>query len=49
VVWREVHRGNGSEPVGVPHGVEFIDINHTNLDNLRRILQSREFGSKNTH
>jgi hypothetical protein len=49
VVWRENHRPNGSEPVGVPHGIEFVDINDTNLENLRRILQSREFGSKGSH
>ncbi len=49
VVWRETHRLNGSEPVGVPHGIEFTDINSGNLDNLRRILQSREFGSKGGH
>ena len=49
VVWREIHRPNGSEPVGVPHGIEFIDINDANLENLRRILQSREFGSKSSH
>ncbi len=46
VVWREIHRGNGSEPVGVPHGIEFIDINDASLETLRRILQSREFGAK---
>jgi hypothetical protein len=46
VVWRESHRQNGGEPVGVPHGIEFTDINRSNLENLRRILQSREFGSK---
>ena len=46
VVWREIHR-NGSEPMGVPHGIEFIDINDANLENLRRILQTREFGTKN--
>lgn len=49
VVWRENHRPNGSEPIGVPHGIEFTDINYSNLEDLRRILQSREFGSKNTH
>jgi len=49
VVWRENHRPNGNEPVGVPHGLEFIDINDANLENLRHILQSREFGSKTGH
>ena len=49
VVWRENHRPNGNEPVGVPHGLEFIDINDANLDNLRHILQSRGFGSKTGH
>lgn len=49
VVWREMHRPNGSEPVGVPHGIEFIDINDSNLKTLRRILQSGEFGAKGGH
>jgi len=49
VVWHELHRPNGSESVGVPHGMEFIDINDANLGNLRRILQSSDFGSKGTH
>ncbi|MGH9318523.1 MAG: PilZ domain-containing protein [Vicinamibacteria bacterium] len=49
VVWRENHRPNGSEPVGVPHGIEFVDINDANLENLRRILQSGAFGSKPIH
>jgi hypothetical protein len=47
VVWREIHRPNGSEPVGVPHGIEFIHIDDANLETLRGILQSREFGAKN--
>ncbi len=47
VVWREIQRPNDSEPMGVPHGIEFIDINDANLENLRRILKSREFGAKN--
>jgi hypothetical protein len=47
VVWREIYRPDSSEPVGVPHGIEFIDINDENLVNLRRILQTREFGAKN--
>ncbi len=46
VVWRERHGRRWSEPIGVPHGIEFIDINDANLENLRRILQTREFGSK---
>ena len=46
VVWRERHRPDGSEPVGVPHGIEFTDINEVNLENLRRILRTRDFGSK---
>jgi hypothetical protein len=49
VVWRENHRPNGNDPVGVPHGIEFTDINHSNLETLRRILQSKEFGSKSSH
>lgn len=47
VVWSERRLSSGSDPLGVPHGIEFIDINDANLENLRRILQSREFGSKN--
>jgi hypothetical protein len=46
VVWRESRRSDGSEPVGVPHGIEFTDINEANLENLRRILKTRDFGSK---
>ncbi len=46
VVWRESLRPNGSELVGVPHGIEFTDINEANLENLRRILRTGEFGSK---
>ena len=46
VVWRESHRPDGSEPLGVPHGIEFTDINDVNLENLRRILKTRDFGSK---
>jgi hypothetical protein len=46
VVWRETHRPNGSEPVGVPHGIEFTDINGPNLENLRRILTSGVFDAK---
>jgi len=50
VVWREVHKASGgSEPLGVPHGIEFIDINDSNLGNLRRILEARAFGIKNSH
>lgn len=49
VVWRESQRENGGEPTGIPHGVEFTDIQRAHLDNLRRILQSGAFGVKNTH
>jgi hypothetical protein len=49
VVWRETGRTNGAEPIGVPHGIEFVDINSGNLENLRRILMSREFGAKGGH
>ena len=47
VVWRERSKSNGSEPVGIPHGIEFVDINDANLKNLRRILDAGEFGVKN--
>jgi hypothetical protein len=46
VVWRETRGPDGREPLGVPHGIEFTDINHANLENLRRILKTRDFGSK---
>jgi hypothetical protein len=46
VVWRERHGEEGSEPLGVPHGIEFTDINDSNLENLRKIIRAREFGSK---
>ncbi len=46
VVWRETQPTKGSEPVGVPHGIEFTDISEANLENLRRILQTGEFGAK---
>ncbi len=46
VVWRERHGADGAEPIGVPHGIEFTDINDLNLEGLRRILQTREFGTK---
>ena len=49
VVWRENHRPNGGESMGVPHGIEFIDINDANLEDLRRILLSRDFDSKSSH
>jgi hypothetical protein len=49
VVWREVYKASGSELLGVPHGIEFIDINDSNLGNLRRILDARAFGAKNSH
>jgi PilZ domain len=49
VVWREVPSSSGKEPMGIPHGIEFTDINNGHLDNLRRILQSGAFGSKNGH
>jgi PilZ domain len=46
VVWRENYRPNGSEPLGVPHGIEFTDMNDSHLENLRQILRTRDFGSK---
>jgi hypothetical protein len=49
VVWREAHRANGNESVGVPHGIEFTDIHGNHLTNLREILQSAAFGSKDPH
>jgi hypothetical protein len=49
VVWRDSHRGTAGEPTGIPHGVEFTDIQGAHLDNLRSILQSGAFGAKNTH
>jgi hypothetical protein len=49
VVWREVHKPGGNELLGVPHGIEFVDINDSNLGNLRRILEARAFGVKNSH
>jgi PilZ domain len=48
IVWRESHRQNAGE-TGIPHGVEFTDIQRAHLDNLRNILQSGSFGAKNTH
>ena len=47
VVWREVDRPNGSEPIGLPHGIEFTDITESTLENLRRILGGGAFGEKN--
>jgi PilZ domain len=53
VAWRESDRdregeGEGErEPTGIPHGIEFIDIQRSHLDNLRAILQSTSFGAKN--
>lgn len=49
VVWRESPRPNGKDPNGVPHGIEFTDINGNNLATLREILQTGAFGAKNTH
>jgi hypothetical protein len=49
VVWREVHRTGGNEPIGVPHGIEFTDITDSNRGNLKRILDSKEFGLKTGH
>jgi hypothetical protein len=47
VVWREARRPNGADPNGVPHGIEFTDINGNNLVHLREILQTAAFGAKN--
>lgn len=49
VVWREATRPSGGEPLGIPHGIEFTDIHNSHLENLRRILQSGDFGSKPGH
>ena len=48
VVWRESQRQNAGQ-TGIPHGIEFTDIQRGHLDNLRNILQSGSFGSKSTH
>jgi hypothetical protein len=49
VVWREIRRPNGNESMGVPHGIEFVDINDANLKDLRRVLESRGFDPKKGH
>lgn len=49
VVWRRAQRTNGTEPAGIPHGIEFTDMNVTHLESLKRILRSEDFGAKDTH
>lgn len=47
VVWNESPRPGGGLATEIPHGLEFIDIGQTHLDNLRRILDTGAFGVKN--
>lgn len=46
IVWNETAESGRTE---VPHGLEFTDMHGPHLEQLRRILQSAGFGSKNGH
>jgi hypothetical protein len=46
VVWRLTQRPVGSEPAGIPHGIEFTDMTATHLESLKRILRRGDFGAK---
>lgn len=48
VVWREAE-GGGASSKGVPHGLEFTEIQSGQLETLKRILGAGGFGSKNGH
>lgn len=48
VVWRE-KEALGGESGGVPHGLEFTDIQSAQLHTLQQILREGGFGSKNGH
>jgi hypothetical protein len=49
VVWRRAPRPNESEPAGIPHGIEFTDMNRAHFESLKRILRSEDFGAKSPH
>lgn len=46
IVWNETAATGRAE---VPHGLEFTDMHGPHLEQLRRLLQSTGFGSKNSH
>lgn len=49
IVWNESSGSREAPASEIPHGLEFTDIGDTQLDNLRRILDTGAFGVKNAH
>lgn len=49
IVWNETSGRRETPASEIPHGLEFTDIGDTQLDDLRRILDTGAFGVKNAH
>ena len=48
IVWNDTP-GLGAAPTTIPHGLEFTEMGDMHLTNLKRILDTRAFGTKNSH
>ncbi len=49
IVWNDTPGLGAAPATEIPHGLEFTEMGDMHLTNLKRILDTRAFGAKNSH